>query len=54
MKKPAKLLLRKETLRTLSDVQLTRLVAGTAPDPDLAAPPSDLKHCVAAAIVGGG
>ena len=53
MKKLAKLLLRKETLRTLTRVQLTRIVAGTDADPALAGPPTGLKECPVAAPVGG-
>ena len=45
MKKPAKLLLRKEMLRTLSGMQLARAAAGA--DAALAGVPSDLLHCVA-------
>jgi hypothetical protein len=52
MKKPAKLLLRKETIRTLSLVQFPGVVAGG--DPAFDGPPSDLKHCVAAAIAARG
>ncbi len=53
MKKPAKLLLRKETLRTLARATLGRAVGGAESDPPLIAPPSDLKHCVAGAAVAG-
>jgi hypothetical protein len=51
MKKPAKLLLRKETLRTLCDVKLTRVVAGADPETALGSEPTDLKMCHAAAVV---
>jgi hypothetical protein len=49
MKKPAKLLLCKETIRTLSVVQFARVSAGA--EPILAGPASDLKHCVTAIVV---
>jgi hypothetical protein len=49
MKKPAKLRLRKETLRTLSDVQLTRAVTGAYLDTALVGEPTALKECLAAA-----
>lgn len=54
MKKPAKLLLRKEMLRTLAGVQLARAAAGAGPA--LAEVPTDLLHCVAnmAATAAGG
>jgi len=51
MKKPAKLLLRKETLRTLCDVKLTRVFAGADPGAALAGEPTGLKECLAAAVV---
>jgi hypothetical protein len=51
MKKPAKLLLRKETLRAVSNVKLTRILAGADPETALAGEPTDLKHCLAADVV---
>jgi len=50
MKKLAKLLLRKETLRTLTEVKLARVVSGADADTVLVGPPTDLKHCLAAAV----
>jgi len=51
MKKPAKLLLCKETLRTLTEVKLVHVVSGTDTNPALAWPPTALKECPAAAAV---